>query len=181
MMHPSFWTNLFRKDSKEKDVIEALRNTYIFETLNKRELQLVSQTIHVREYAPGESIFSQGELGVGMYIVLKGKVQIFVRTQTAEEEESSFVASLGDGDFFGEISLIENNSRRTASALASVETSLIGFFKPDLMEILDRQPSTGGKIVLRVAEVLGRRLKETTSRISELKDELKVHNSRGLA
>ncbi|NJM10327.1 MAG: hypothetical protein HC883_05575 [Bdellovibrionaceae bacterium] len=49
---------------------------------------------------------------------------------------------------------------------------LIGFFRPDLFEILDRQPATGVKILLRLSEVLGRRLKETTLKVTELKDEL---------
>lgn len=165
------WKNLFRKDSKEKSVLETLQQTHIFGSLNKRELHLVLQTIHVRNYAAGETVFSQGELGIGMYIVLKGKVDVFARTQSANDE-SHLVAQLFEGDFFGELSLVENQGRRTATALAAVETSLIGFFKPDLMEILERQPQTGSKIVLRLAEVLGRRLKETSLRLTELKQEV---------
>lgn len=167
------WKNLFRKDSKEKSVLETLKNTHIFGSLNKRELRLVMQTIHVRNYAPGETVFVQGELGIGMYIVLHGKVDIFARN-SSDSQESELVAQLFEGDFFGELSLVENQGRRTATAIAATETSLIGFFKPDLIEILERQPQTGSKIVLRLAEVLGRRLKETSQKLTELKSEAKV-------
>lgn len=164
------WKNLFRKDSKEKSVLETLKNTHIFGSLNKRELRLVMQTIHVRGYTPGETIFVQGELGIGMYIILHGRVDVLARTQS-DSDESQVVTQLFEGDFFGELSLVENQGRRTATAIAATETSLIGFFKPDLMEILERQPQTGSKIMLRLAEVLGRRLKETSVRLTELKQE----------
>lgn len=171
------WKNLFRKDSKEKSVLETLKNTHIFGSLNKRELHLVMQTIHVRNYTPGETVFVQGELGIGMYIVLHGKIDIFARTQGGGDE-SHLVAQLFEGDFFGELSLVENQGRRTATAIASTETSLIGFFKPDLMEILERQPQTGSKIVLRLAEILGRRLKETSIKLTELKHEAAKNSGR---
>lgn len=170
------WMNLFRKDSKEKTVLEALKNTHIFGSLNKRELNLVMQTIHVRNYAPGETVFVQGELGIGMYIILHGKVDVYARTSSGEE--SNLVAQLFEGDFFGELSLVESQGRRTATAIATTETSLIGFFKPDLIEILERQPQTGSKIVLRLAEVLGRRLKETSLKLTELKMEAKSNTGR---
>lgn len=172
------WKNFFRPDSKEKTVLETLKNTRIFGSLNKRELELVKQTIHVRNYIPGETVFVQGELGIGMYIVLQGKVDVYARSGEGDDEPR-VVTQLFEGDFFGELSLVENQGRRTATAIAAVETSLIGFFKPDLMEILERQPQTGSKIVLRLAEVLGRRLKETSLRLTELKQELAKHSSRG--
>jgi CRP-like cAMP-binding protein len=174
-----FWNNLFRKDSKEKSVLETLKQTHIFGNLNKRELNLVLQTIHVRNYTPGETVFSQGELGIGMYVILHGKVDVFARKPGFEEEGAQLVAQLFEGDFFGELSLVENQGRRTATAIAATETALIGFFKPDLTEILERQPQTGSKIVLRLAEVLGRRLKETSLRLTELKEENSKNMTRG--
>jgi hypothetical protein len=50
---------------------------------------------------------------------------------------------------------------------------LIGFFKPDLLEITKRSPSAGIKVLSRLSEVLGRRLKEATDKVSELREELR--------
>ncbi|HAG91462.1 MAG TPA: cyclic nucleotide-binding domain-containing protein [Bdellovibrionales bacterium] len=171
------WANLFRSDSKEKSVLETLKQTHIFGSLSKRELQLVIQTIHVRDYAPGEIVFSQGELGIGMYIILNGKVDVMA-TDPSGSDEPRLVTQLESGDFFGELALVEKQGRRTATAKASVESSLIGFFKPDLLEILDRQPQTGSKIVLRLAEVLGRRLKQTSVKLTELRAETLKNSGR---
>ena len=176
-MNTFTWSNLFRKDSREKSVLETLSQTHIFGNLSKRELGLVMQTIHVRDYAPGENIFSQGELGIGMYIILQGKVDVFSSGPTAREE-TRLVTQLQPGDFFGELALVEQQGRRSATAIASTDTSLIGFFKPDLMEILERQPQTGSKIVLRLAEVLGRRLKQTSLKLSELRLEAEINAGR---
>lgn len=168
------WDNLFRKDDQEIEVEEALRQTFVFQTLSKQELRFVQGTCHVRAFKSGEAIFRQGEIGVGMYIILRGSLEIYV-DQFVEDDipkKNQLVTRLRAGDFLGELSLVESNSRRTATAIAGEESVLIGFFRPDLFEILDRQPATGVKILLRLSEVLGRRLKETTQKVSELKEEL---------
>ena len=169
------WDNLFRRTDEHVEVFETLRQTYVFQNLTRKELRFVKDTVHVRTFKSGEPIFRQGEVGVGMYIILKGTLEIYVDSAPDDLAPvgSQMVTRLRAGDFLGELSLVENNSRRTATAIANEETVLIGFFKPDLLEILDRQPATGVKILLRLSEVLGRRLKETTTRVSELKDDLR--------
>ena len=174
------WDNFFRRSDEHVEVFETLRQTYMFQNLTRKELRFVKDTVHVRTFKPGEPIFRQGEVGVGMYIILKGSLEIYV-DQSPEDQipaGGSMVTRLRAGDFLGELSLVETNSRRTATAIAAEETVLIGFFKPDLLEILDRQPATGVKILLRLSEVLGRRLKETTMRVTELKDDLRRANEK---
>lgn len=169
------WENLFRRDNQDQDVLEALRHTFVFAALSRKELRFVHDVVHVRTFKPGEAIFRQGEVGIGMYIVLKGSIDIYVDHSVDEDVpgRNHLVTRLRGGDFFGELSLVEHNSRRTATAIAAEECHIIGFFKPDLLEILERQPATGVKILLRLGEVLGRRLKETTQRVTELKEELR--------
>jgi len=168
------WDNLFRKSDQDQEVQEALRQTYVFQPLSKKELRFVQGMCHVRTFKSGEAIFRQGEIGVGLYILLRGTLEIYV-DQFVDDEvppKNQLVTRLKSGDFLGELSLVENNSRRSATAIAAEESVLIGFFRPDLFEILERQPATGVKILLRLSEVLGRRLKETTLKVTELKDDL---------
>lgn len=174
------WDNLFRKNDQDNLVFEALRQSFVFHTLSKKELRFVQDTVHVRAFKAGEAVFRQGEVGVGMYILLSGSLDIYVDHPVEEElpPRSHLVTRLKGGDFLGELSLVENNSRRTATAIAAEDSVMIGFFKPDLLEILERQPATGVKILFRLSEVLGRRLKETTIKVTELKEEVRRMSDR---
>lgn len=165
------WDNLFRQSKKDRTLTQRLTENILFQDLSGKELRLVENIVNIRTYRPGETIFRQGEVGVGMYIIATGLVNIYVEevVPATGELQMNHVTQLNDGDFFGDLALVEENSRRSATAVASVETTLIGFFKPALLEIADRNPSAGVKIMLRLGEVLGARLKETTARISELK------------
>jgi CRP/FNR family cyclic AMP-dependent transcriptional regulator len=168
------WDNLFRRNS-DQSIFTMLREAYLFRDLTDSEVRFLERCVHVRHYHSGESVFRQGEVGVGMYLVIKGRVEINAIDPDAKSEHSReiYITQLLAGDFFGELSLVEENGRRTATAVAREETMLIGFFKPDLNEILSRRPAMGTKITLRLAEVLGRRLKETTEKVSELRRALK--------
>lgn len=169
------WDNLFRKEEKKKDPIHILKENFLFQDLSKRELAFVKEMIHQRFFRPDEAIFRQGEVGIGMYILVSGNVDIFVDDLQVEthKHQPIYVTRLVPGDFFGELSLVEDGDRRSATAKAGTEVSVLGFFKPDLMEIVERSPSTGAKIILRLSQVLGKRLKETSQKVSELKREVR--------
>lgn len=137
-------------------------------------MDFVKELVHVRHYKSNEAIFRQGEIGVGMYIIGRGTVDILVEDTLLESDEPTHVTRLSQGDFLGELSLVEDNSRRSATALSVNDTMMVGFFRPDLEEIIERNPSTGAKICFRLSQVLGRRLKGTSEKITELKKQLKM-------
>lgn len=169
------WDNLFRIKAKDDDIRAVLRGNILFQDLNDRELRFIESIVHVRRFHAGEPIFKQGEVGVGMYLISKGRIEIYVNDPNplTDDLREIFITQLLPGDFFGELALVEDNARRTATAISRDESLLIGFFKPDLTEVLDRQPDVGIKITLRLAEVLGKRLKETTEKVSDLRRALK--------
>lgn len=76
------------------------------------------------------------------------------------------ITTLVPGDFFGEIALVQENGLRSAGARVLENTRLIGFFKANLLEIIERRPSAGVKILLRLSEVLARRLVDTTDMLA---------------
>ena len=171
------WVNLFKKTNKEDNHLTILRKNILFETLDKSELYFISKTIHERSYHTGEVVFQQDSLGIGMYVIIKGSVDIFIKEIDPGKQgaiQNVHVAHLIEEDFFGEMSLVEENSRRTATAVATENTVLIGFFRPDLLEIVNRNPTIGGKITFQLARTLLRRLQATTNKITFLKKELKV-------
>ena len=171
------WVNLFKKTNKDDHHLSVLRKNILFETLDNSELHFVIKTIHERNYHPGEVIFQQDSLGTGMYVIVKGSVDIFIKEVDPRKQgviQNVHVAHLIEEDFFGEMSLVEEDSRRTATAVAAENTTLMGFFRPDLQQIVNRNPTIGGKITFQLAKILLRRLQATTNKIADLKKELKV-------
>lgn len=169
------WDNLFRFKSKHEGLREQLKQNVLFQDLSMSELTMIEEIVNIRHYRPGEQVFKQGDIGVGMYIILKGKVNLYVEELDVETQNpiTTHVASLQKGDFFGEMALAEEDGQRSASAVAHDETTLVGFYKPDLIELGERNPIAGVKVLARLAEVLATRLKKTTARITELKREIK--------
>jgi CRP/FNR family cyclic AMP-dependent transcriptional regulator len=165
--HPHFlWTDLFRREKmSQKPIASALKENILFSTLTPRELSYLSSLVYERVYQMDEPVFRQNERGLGMYVILKGRIAI--RTQNPLGE--NLVTTLSEGSFFGEIALVDSHNIRTASAVAIERTIIVGFFKPDLMEILDTKPSMGVKILYQLSTILCRRLVETTERITQLK------------
>ncbi|PIU00228.1 MAG: hypothetical protein COT74_04645 [Bdellovibrionales bacterium CG10_big_fil_rev_8_21_14_0_10_45_34] len=169
------WENFHRVADRKKNIEALLADNALFSGLRSRELKIIREMVHERHYRSGERVFKEGEIGIGMYIVVRGGVTITTQNLDvlAGAEPETIVTHLQEGDFFGEVSLVEQNGHRSASAWASKDSILLGFFKPDLMALIERHPAIGVKVVFRLAEVLGRRLRETTEKITSLKMDLK--------
>ena len=162
------WKNVFRIKRKPTSVEEMLAKIPVFENLKPNELRQVAGIVHRRQYVAGEYVFFQNDPGLGMYLIEQGEVSVFLLGNDSVKKE---LAVLKDGDFFGELSLLDE-SPRSASVIALTDTSLIGFFRPDLFEIMEKTPGTGLKIVLKVAEMIGERLRNTNQELSKLRAEL---------
>ena len=159
----AIWENIFRRGNEEQsETAEALRNVPVFAGFSKRELREVERIVHHRDYTPGEVIFRQGDPGLGMYVIISGDVQIV----NNEDPDNPIVYSdLHDGDFFGDMALVDD-ANRSASALSSSETRLISFFRPELQDIITRFPAIGNKVLMNLAQVIASRLRTTNEYLS---------------
>jgi len=106
-------------------------------------------TVDVRK---GDFVFREGDLGTEMYIVQDGRVEIVKEMQ----EEERQVAILEKGDFFGEMSILEELPR-TAGARALVDTKLLQINGSTFDQMLRTNP----EIAVRMMRKLSRRLRET--------------------
>lgn len=165
----SFWGNIFKRQDQE-DTYALLKQVPLFEAMSHREMDAVERIMHRREYRAGEVIFRQGEPGVGMYVVQGGLVEIIY------EPAGEVLAELRDGDFFGEIALL-NETPRSATARAATASTLWGLFQPDLLDLLERDPRLGVKLMVRLAQIAGQRLIRADAQMQALRDELALHEA----
>lgn len=158
------WSNVFRKRRGGADgaqVIDILKRIPVFEDLNRRELAAIERILHRRSYRKEEVIFHEGDPGVGMYIIETGSVQIL------SSNGGPVLADLTEGEFFGELALLDE-SPRSATAIARAECQILGFFQPDLFGLIERNPRLGVKIVLRLARSIGERLRRANDQLQTL-------------
>jgi CRP/FNR family cyclic AMP-dependent transcriptional regulator len=159
----TMWGNIFRINAKPEDnIYTVLSKIPIFNDLNKKELKAVERILHQRSYKPEEIIFNEGDPGVGMYIIVTGHINITIGS------EEKLLAVLANGDFFGEIALL-SETPRTATATAAIETHMLGFFQSDLFSLLETNPQTGNKILLRLAQMIADRLRFSNLENQQLK------------
>jgi len=157
------WENIFKThDENQNNLKKILRNIPVFQDLTDRELVNVERILYRRSYRPTEVIFCEGEPGLGMYIIEKGIVSI-----TLADGEHTLI-ELSDGDFFGELSLLDN-SPRSATATARDDCRMLCFFQPELMQLLNVSPKIGVKILLGLSKTLGERLRRANDYIQILK------------
>jgi CRP-like cAMP-binding protein len=154
-VHSSFWSNIFNSPTETTELSTSLKTIPLFKELSKRDLSNLIGIIHDRNYLAGEYIFFQGDPGIGLYLIRDGEVSIH-RTNDAGNE--IVLATFNKGDFFGELALVDGE-KRSASAIAKIDTRLSVIFKPDLDEFIEKYPKKGIKILQGIAQIAAVRLR----------------------
>jgi len=152
----SFWANLFNAPNEETDLKKSLSSIPLFKDLRKRDLTPLLKIIHNRTFVAGEIIFHQGDPGIGLYIIREGDVEI----ERENDDKIKFtLASFSNGDFFGELALVDGE-KRSASAIARSACKVSVIFKPDLDEFIEEYPSKGIKILNGISTIIALRLRQ---------------------
>ena len=159
-----FFENFLKKE-KESEV-KLIQNCPLFSDLTNKEMSFLTSLLHHRIYADGEIIFKPAS-STGMYIILKGRVNI-LQGQPNSQEESSLISTLKEGNFFGELALVHKTAYQSMFAQSAGDSKLLGFFQPDLKLILENYPKMGVKILTKISEILSNRLQKAEQKILQL-------------
>ncbi len=155
---------------REDPLVSALREVPLFEDLRRRELRGVGQVLQRQTYKSGDTVFEQGQPGVGLYLVLSGAVDVL---QEDEDGARLRLSEAGEGAFFGEMALLDD-SARTASAVAAEDTELAVFFRSDLLALAEQRPNVAAKLVMRLSQIVAERLRRTNRSLREARDQLEA-------
>ena len=123
-----------------------LKSIELFSQIPSEDLAQVALIAEQEAREGGEEIFSEGDAGDALYLVLEGKVRIHL----GEKE----IAALGERECFGEMALLDA-APRSASATALEPASLLKISREDFQEIMSDKP----EIALGIIKVLSRRLR----------------------
>lgn len=151
------------------DILKLLAETPICHELSRGEIKKLRKIVHVKNYKKDEIIFRKSDPGLGMHIILKGAVEISIKK---DNKEVLVLAELGETNFFGDISLLDE-SLRSANAIAREDTTLIELYRPDFLDLLHTRPKTGIKMLHRLSKIIVQRLRRTNDELLELKKRVK--------
>ncbi len=154
------WENVFRsQQEKDSSFRQDLGRVGGFGLLTEDELVMLERAVHLRYYRANECIIQKEVPQSGLYIISEGSVNVVC--------DGVVVELLKPISVLGEFGLLDP-SPHSLSFFAAEPTKLIGFFKPDLMELLDTQPEMGCKILLRFSQNMARILREQYADLCDL-------------
>ncbi len=110
-------------------------------------------------FPAGKLIFAEGDLGLTMYVIESGEVEIRKRIGSRDQ----VLALLGKGDFFGEMCMLEDESPRSASAIATSDVDAVAIDQAAFTFMLRHNP----EIAIRMMRKLVIRLRQTTQLLEE--------------
>jgi tetratricopeptide (TPR) repeat protein len=107
----------------------------LFEMLSPEERSAFVQEMELETHDEGSVIITEGDPGTSMYVIASGEVKVYTRGTAG----TIYLARLGEGDFFGEVSVLTGKPR-TATITASQRTEVLRLDKVKLDGVLSRYP-----------------------------------------
>jgi CRP/FNR family transcriptional regulator len=143
---------------------DALARVDLFSGLRKKELKEIATFCREGVYRPGAVLISQGEKGLGLFILTKGTVRI-TRANSPDGAEQ-VLGTVSAWDVIGEMALLDDLPRSaTVTAVDEVTVLVLPFwdFRILMRRILRSDPDVG----LDLMAVLSRRLRKAEQRVNE--------------
>ena len=133
--------------------LEALRSVPLFASLDDNAATELRSLLTLKEVSAGTELFQKGESGDAMYLIESGRVRISI---TDEDSKEVTLAELAQGDFFGEMALIDGR-QRSADAKVYEEARLAVLSRPAFLAFVRSNPD----VALEMLAALTDRLRRT--------------------
>jgi CRP-like cAMP-binding protein len=139
---------------------EVLQRAGLFQGVDPEAAEALGKELEIAEIRKGDVVFTEGEPGDSLYIILSGKVKLGRR---AADGRQNLIAIMGPADMMGELSLFDPGPR-TATATAVTDLRLARLRKQALRPWLTNRP----EIAEQLLRVLARRLRRTNDALADL-------------
>jgi CRP-like cAMP-binding protein len=130
---------------------ELIKQVPLFSGLDKGELRGLTSSMKERNFDTGDTIASEGQSGIGFFIIDEGEATVSVQ---GEER-----ATLGHGDYFGEVALIDDGAR-TATITAKTPLKTYGITSWEFRPLVEQNAGLAWKML----QIMAKRLREAEQR-----------------
>ena len=122
-----------------------LRRSHLMQGMTDRTLEAIGDLAVEVQFAPGETIVREGDVGDAFFVITAGNAVV--------EHDGAPLRELGEGDFFGEISLIDGQPR-TATITATDEVSALSLGREEFQRLVEEHPSVRLELLMALTERL---------------------------
>jgi CRP-like cAMP-binding protein len=131
--------------ASKKAYVDHLRSVPLFASCTRKELDLIAKSGDEITMTAGTMLVDQGQTGHEAFVVVDGKVAV--------KRNGRKVATLGPGDVFGELALLDN-APRNATVVADTDMQVLVLTRPEFNGLLDEVPGLARKVLTGVARRL---------------------------
>lgn len=135
-------------------MVKQLSQVPLFSGCSRRDLQTIARVVKDIDHAAGTVIAREGEPGVGLFVIVEGTADVTIGDKRK--------ATLGPGDFFGEIALLDGGPR-TATVTATSDVQLLGLTEWAFRGLMAEHPSIAVKTLQQMAARLRNATKAATA------------------
>ena len=125
-----------------KEIVSQLAKVPLFSDCSQRDLQTISRVVKDIDHPAGTVIAREGDPGVGLFVIVEGSADVSIGGKKK--------ASVGPGEFFGEIALLDGGPR-TATVTATSDVRLLGLTEWVFRGLMQEHPSIGVKTLQAMA------------------------------
>jgi CRP/FNR family transcriptional regulator, cyclic AMP receptor protein len=131
--------------------VDTLQKVPLFAGLEGRDLERIADSFKERRYGAGDTIASEGQGGAGFFVIADGTARVTVGDGDR--------GTLGPGDYFGEIALIDEGAR-TATVMAETDMTCYAMTFWEFRPIVE----TDARIAWKLVQALAHKLREADAR-----------------
>lgn len=138
--------------------VELIGRVPLFEALSADELERISAVAVPRAFPKGVRVFHEGDKSDACYVVRAGDLRV---TREHSDGRAIALATLGPGDFFGELAMLDGGSR-SASVETLTDAELLALPAGDMRRVIAEHGDIAAKLIVAIT----RRLRETNERVA---------------
>lgn len=133
-----------------EDTVFLKTSVDVLSFFDPEQLRRVTPDIEHRAYNKGETVIFKGQITEGFYIIKKGKVSVLLKPKAGES--SAATVELVTGDFFGEISILEETAATASIKAAEDGTDILTIPHASFQKLLEMQPLLKKGLLDKVAK-----------------------------
>jgi CRP-like cAMP-binding protein len=149
-LFPWFPAHRVRDSDEQLRAENLLAHIPLFRDVPRNRLRAIAYVAHRNTHQSGESVIRMGELGSTLHVIRSGRMNVVRETEAGD---AIILASLGPGEFFGELSLFDRGPR-SATVIAAEETKTLSLGRADILDIMNRYPEVAMTFLSSLCERL---------------------------